>query len=375
MRIDEIEIRYVTLDMHTPFETSFGPYTATHTVIVRLRSGDRVAWGEGPAGGDPFYSAETAGTVFLMIRDFIAPMLLGKNVDSLEDLHGRLAPIRGNHMARGAVDTAVATMLALKRGQSLSAFLGGTRDKVACGVSVGIQRDGKGDVSIEQLLKAVARHVEEGYRRIKIKIKPGYDVDAVTEIRKAFGDDLPLQVDANSAYTLEDVDVFRKLDRFGLLLIEQPLAHDDIIDHAKLQSQIATPVCLDESIETFDDARHALDLGSCRVINIKHTRVAGLYHAKRIHDLCADRGVPVWCGGMLESAIGQCHGIAMASLPNFRLAGDLAPTTRYFRRDLISPWIEMKDGWMTVPTTPGLGFEVDEDYLEERTREKQVLHG
>ncbi|HUW59086.1 MAG TPA: enolase C-terminal domain-like protein, partial [Planctomycetota bacterium] len=180
-------------------------------------------------------------------------------------------------------------------------------------------------------------------------------------------------VDANSAYTLDDVDVFRKLDRFGLMLIEQPLAHDDIIDHAKLQSRIETPICLDESIHTLDDARHALELGSCRVINIKHTRVGGLYHAKRIHDLCAQEGVPVWCGGMLESAVGQCHGIAMASLPNFTLAGDLAPSSRYFHRDLIRPWIEMEDGYMAVPQTPGLGFDVDEDYLEEATTEKVVL--
>ena len=373
MVIDEIEIRYVTLELHTPFETSFGPYTQTHTVIVRLRSGEHVAWGEGPAGGEPFYSAETAGTVFLMMRDHIAPVLLGETIETLEDLHRCIALIRGNRMAKGAIDTAVATMLALERGQSLSAFLGGTREKVACGVSVGIQRDDEGNISVDRVLEAVRRHIDEGFRRIKIKIKPGYDLEPVTEIRKAFGDDLPFQVDANSAYTLDDVDVFRKLDRFGLLLIEQPLAHDDIIDHAKLQSRIETPVCLDESIHTLDDARHAIELGSCRVINIKHTRVGGLYHAKRIHDLCADAGVPVWCGGMLESAVGQCHGIAMASLPNFTLAGDLAPSSRYFHRDLIRPWIEMEDGYMAVPQTPGLGFDVDEDYLEEATTEKVVL--
>jgi len=373
MKIDELELRYVTLDLLEPFETSFERETRMHTVIVKLTSGDRIAWGEGPAWREPLYSAETAGTVYLVLKEHIAPRVLGKAVESLAELHELIAGIRGNYMAKGAIDTAVATMLALERGQSLAAFLGGTRKKVASGVSVGIQRDDEGEISIDLLLKAVAGFLDKGYRRIKIKIKPGYDLEPVTEIRKAFGDDLPLQVDANSAYSLADADVFRTLDGFGLLLIEQPLAYHDIIDHAKLQKQIETPICLDESIKSFDDARHALDLGSCRIINIKHTRVAGLYHAVRIHDFCAEHGVPVWCGGMLESAIGQCHGIAMASLPNFALAADLAPSERYFPRDLIHPWIPLVDGYLEVPTEPGLGFDVDETALEELTSEKLTL--
>jgi O-succinylbenzoate synthase len=240
-------------------------------------------------------------------------------------------------------------------------------------VSVGIQRDDAGEISIDRLLEAVQGFLDDGYRRIKIKIKPGYDVEPVQALRDAFGDGLPLQVDGNSAYSLEHVDVFRALDRFGLALIEQPLAHDDLFDHAKLQARIETPLCLDESIESVEDARHAIELGSCRIINIKHTRVGGLHPAVAVHDVCRDAGIPVWCGGMLESAIGQCHALAVASLPNFTLAADCAPSERYFERDLIRPFVQLENGTLEVPTAPGLGYDVDEDALEELTVQTAVV--
>ena len=373
MRIDEIEIRHVRLELLNPFETSFGILTENQMIVLRIRSGERTAWGEAPVMRHPLYSAEFAAGAFLVLRDVLAPMVVGQEIESPAALHALMHPVRGHFMAKGGLDTAVHVMFAAEADVSLSRYLGGTRRKVACGISIGIQRDAKGDVSIDRLLEAVDDSIKASYRRIKIKIKPGYDVEPVKAIRDAFGDDLPLQVDANSAYTLDDVDVFRRLDAFALQLIEQPLAHDDIIDHAKLQAAIETPVCLDESIETLDDARHALELGSCRVINIKHTRVGGLHVAKAIHDLCADHGVPVWCGGMLESAIGQSHAIALASLPNFKLPGDNAPSERYFRRDLIRPFVRLEDGFIEVPVAPGLGFDVDETFLEEVTLAKDVV--
>ena len=373
MILDEVEIRHVELEMVNPFETSFGQIAGRHTIILRIRSGEHTAWGEAPVLRDPFYNAEfTAGT-FVLLRDVLGPLVVGREIASPADLHALMKPVRGNQMAKGGLDTAVCVLFAEAEGLSLSKYLGGTQEKIASGVSIGLQRDDKGEVSIDRLLEAVQSRLDDSYQRIKIKIKPGYDVAPVKAIRDAFGDDLPLQVDGNSAYTLEDVDVFRKLDKFGLMLIEQPLAHDDIFDHAKLQAAIETPICLDESIESVEDARHAIELKSCRIINIKHTRVGGLYPAKAVHDLCAEHDIPVWCGGMLESAIGQCHALAIASLPNFTMAADCAPSERYFRRDLIRPFVQLEDGTLDVPTAPGLGFEVDEAFVEECTRQKAVV--
>jgi len=361
MRIDRIELRHIKMHLVAPFETSFGVETDEEHIIVRVDADGLTGWGECPAGAEPYYSYETVQTAWHILRDFLVPAVLHQNILSVDDAIARGARVRGHNMAKAGLESALWDAFAKARGVSLSKALGGTRDRIAVGVSVGIQS------SPDALVERVGGYLREGYRRIKVKIAPGRDLAFVSAVRKAFPNIL-LQVDANSAYTLADVATLRAMDEYKLLLIEQPLGYDDIFDHSKLQRELKTPVCLDESIHSLADAQAALDLGSCRIINIKPARVGGYTESKRIHDLCASRNAPVWHGGMLESGIGRAGNVALASLPNFTLPGDISASKRYFAEDIVAPEFQVaSDGTMAVPTKPGIGAEVLPERLERVT--------
>jgi o-succinylbenzoate synthase len=309
----------------------------------------------------PLFSYETVGTASHVIRDYLAPAILGKEIRDLGDLTSRLGAFRGHPMAKAGIELAFVDLVARLRGESIARVIGGVRDRVEVGVSLGIQP------SVDALDERVRCYLGLGYRRIKLKIKPGADVAIVGEIRRRHPR-VVLSVDANAAYTLADADLLRQLDAYDLLMIEQPLAHDDLVDHALLQQTISTAICLDESITGKDRARQALETGACRIVNMKVGRVGGYAEALRIHDLCVERDVPLWCGGMLESGVGRAHNLALASLPGFTLPGDISASRRYFERDIIVPPVEVAaDGTVAVPTSPGLGFEVDIAFLESRT--------
>jgi O-succinylbenzoate synthase len=359
--IEQIEVRTVRLRLNEPFETSFGRIDSRLIVLVGLIGEGLTGWGEVVAAEEPRYSYETVGTARHVIRDYLAPAILARPLSDLEDLRARFAPFRGHNMAKAGLELAYMDLLAGLRGESLSQLIGGTLPAVAVGVSLGIQPE------LEQLLRRVDQYLALGYQRIKLKIKPGWDVDVVREVRKRHPNIL-LSVDANSAYRLEDLPHLQQLDEFNLLMIEQPLDHDDLLDHAKIQLTLKTPICLDESITSARRARQALDLGSCQIINIKIGRVGGYSEALAIHDLCYANGIPVWCGGMLESGIGRAHNIALASLPGFTLPGDISASSRYFARDVIVPPVTVSaSGFVDVPQTSGLGFAVDVDYLNANT--------
>lgn len=361
MKIARAELRIVELPLVFPFETSFGREEIKTCVLVRLFADGLEGWGEAPAGGAPLYNEETVDTAWHVLEAFILPLVLGRDIGHPRDFPGLVRHLRRHHMAKAGVEAALWDLHAQANGLPLAQALGGTRDRVEVGVSLGIEP------SIDALVQRVEGFLKLGYRRIKIKIKPGWDVAVVRAIRQAFGP-IRLQVDANSAYTLDQAPVLRGLDGFDLLLIEQPLGEDDIVDHARLQAQLRTPVCLDESIVTPDDARKALDLGACRVINIKAARLGGLTAAVATHDLCQARGVPVWCGGLLETGIGRAANIALASLPNFTLPADLSASDRYFREDIIEPPVTLNpDGTVTVPAAPGLGFAIRIERIDRAT--------
>ncbi len=367
IKVDGVEIRLVRLPLLEPFETSFGKIDSRLIFLICLDAGGLKGWGEVVASEKPLYSYETVGTAFHVIKDFLAPAVLDEPIAGLTELARRFSPFRGHNMAKAGLELAFMDLLAQVNKQSLATLIGGERKHVAVGVSLGIQP------SIAQLLKRVERYLGLGYQRIKLKIKPGWDIDVVSEVRRTYPEIL-LSVDANSAYTLADVDHLRSLDDFNLLMIEQPLQSDDIVDHAKLQKVLNTSLCLDESIVGYRQAQAALDLESCRIINIKIGRVGGYSEALAIHDLCAARSIPVWCGGMLESGIGRAHNIALASLNGFTLPGDISASSRYFERDLISPEVTVaSDGTVTVPDGAGLGFEIDSSFIERRTETRVYL--
>ena len=367
MRLERAELRHIALPLLYPFETSFGLESEKHCVLVRLDCEGVTGWGECVALKGPWYSEETTSTAWHILSEFLIPTILGRDVDTAAALLQMLARVRGNRMARSALEGAFMDALARSRGQSLSHLLGGEREVIESGVSIGIQ------LSPSALVATVERELAAGYRRAKLKIKPGADIEYVRAVRNAFPD-AQLMVDANSAYTLDDAGHLRELDALGLTMVEQPLAHDDILDHARLATQLQTPICLDESIHSAGDARHALDSGSCRIINIKAGRVGGLTEAVRIHDLCRARGVPVWCGGMLETNIGRAHNVALASLPGFTLPGDISASERYFADDIACPGFTVSaQGMLTVPTTPGIGVEVDDQKLERVTQRRLEL--
>ncbi|MGH2398834.1 MAG: o-succinylbenzoate synthase [bacterium] len=361
MRIERAELRAVELPLVFPFETSFGREDTKAGILIRLFADGLEGWGEAPVSRAPLYNEETVGTAWHVLEEFILPALLGQSLSHPREFPPLVRRLRRHHMAKAGVEAALWDLHAQANRIPLARALGGTRDRIEVGVSLGIES------SIDALLQRVEVFLKLGYRRIKIKIKPGWDVPVVRRIRQKFGS-IRLQVDANSAYTLEEAHVLRDLDEYDLLLIEQPLGEDDIVDHARLQAQLRTPICLDESIVTPDDARKAIALGSCRIVNIKAARLSGLTAAVATHDLCRDAGVAVWCGGLLETGIGRAANIALASLPNFTLPADLSASDRYFHEDVIEPPVILNpDGTVTVPGSPGLGFQVRLDRVERCT--------
>jgi O-succinylbenzoate synthase len=367
VRIDRLELRLIRLPLVRFFETSFGRVCERVFVLVTVEEDGAIGVAECVADANPYYSAETTRTAWHVIAEFIAPIVLGRAFAHPRDVFDALAVIRGHNMAKAAVEMAAWDLFARQRNASLSRILGGTRSAIESGVSIGIQD------SLEELLDRVAIERAAGYRRVKIKIKPGWDVEAVERIRGRFGD-IPLMVDANAAYTIDDEDHLAALDRFELMMIEQPLDYDDLRDHARLQKRLRTDICLDESIHTVRAGGDAIDMGACRIINIKPGRVGGHTASIRLHDVAASRGIPVWHGGMLESGIGRAHNIHLSTLPNFSLPGDVAASKRYYAPDLIDPEIEVRgDGTIAVPEGAGIGINVVQDRVKAATQEHMEL--
>jgi len=364
--LEGFELRVLHLPLVSPFTTSFGTETVREVIVVRALTSDGDGWGEVVTQADPLYSSEyTQGAWDVALR-FLAPALLDRTRLAAEDVAGVLEPFKGHRMAKAGLELAVLDAALRAEGRALGEYLGAVRDRVPSGVSVGIQHDPAA------LVDTVGRYLDEGYVRIKIKIKPGRDVADTASVRDAFGT-IPLQVDANSAYTLADAATLAELDRFDLLLIEQPLQEDDLVDHAELARRLRTPVCLDESIVSDKAAADALALGSASVINIKAGRVGGYLEAVRIHDRARDAGVPVWCGGMLETGIGRAANAALAALPGFTLPGDVSASSRFYTRDVITEPAVLEDGHVRVPTGPGLGVEIDPVALENFTVARETL--
>jgi O-succinylbenzoate synthase len=365
MHLEKIEIRHIKMELVTPFSTSMGTENAIEHLIIRIDAEGMIGWGECVAGSNPYYTYETVQTAWHILQDFLILSVLGKEISMVDDVKKIFCPVRGHRMAKAGIETAIWDLFAKAKGISLSKMIGGVRDKIDVGVSIGIQS------SPEELINKVDSYLKEGYRRIKIKISPGNDIQFVKAFRKEFPDIL-LQVDANSAYSLKYINLFKEMDNYNLLLIEQPLGYEDIYEHSKLQREIKTPLCLDESINSLNDTRAAIELGSCKVINIKPGRVGGFTEAKLIHDYCASKNISVWHGGMLESGIGRAGNIALASLPNFTLPGDISASKRYYKEDIVEPeFVLNDDGTLDVPTNPGIGVEVNLNMLDKVTVRKE----
>jgi O-succinylbenzoate synthase len=357
VRIERVELFVLRLPLKRAYETSGSRETHQTRVIARVESEGAVGWGESVAPELPWYSGETPKTIWYALDEIIIPAVLAADLHQPEDTERVLAWIREHRMAKATIEMAIWDLFAKRDGRSLSKLLGGTRDRILCGVAIGIQP------SIEHLLETIKRELSAGYQRVKVKIRPGWDGSVAEAIRGEFPD-LPFMLDANSAYTLADAPLFKRIDAYTPTMIEQPLAHDDIVDHATLQREIKTSICLDESIHTGDDARKAIELGATRVINIKAGRVGGLTSARRVHDVCREARIPVWCGGMLEMGIGRAHNVHLASLPNFSLPGDVSASERYFATEIIAePFTVRADGTMSVPTGAGIGVTVLEKVI------------
>jgi O-succinylbenzoate synthase len=368
LQLERLELAEIELPLKWPFETSFGRTTKRRILLVKAfdRSG-AVGYGECTAPEDPFYNHETVDTAWIITTKYIAPLLTAAQIERADQINGALVRIRGNRMAKGGAEAAVWDLEAKLFDKPLWKHLGGVRSEIACGVSIGLQQ------STEGLLEKVTAEVERGYQRIKIKIKPGRDVELVEAVRLKFPT-LPLTVDANSAYTLSDMELLRRLDQYNLMMMEQPLSPGDLVDHAKLQREIATPICLDESILTLSDAQHAHELQSCRIINIKLGRVGGHSEAALIQEFSASHGIPVWCGGMLESGIGRAHNIAMSTLPGFTLPGDVSASERYWEEDVIEPPVTVsRRGTIDAPTGPGIGYRVNAKRIESIAVRREVV--
>lgn len=349
-----------------PFRTSFGTQTDRDALLVRVRTEQGDGWGECVAMADTGYSSEFVDGAQLMLRKFLVPRLLAEKDVQAADVGRLLAPMHGHRMAKAALEMAVLDIQLKVAGRSFGGALGAVKESVECGVSIGITS------TIDDLVEQVDGYLAEGYRRVKLKIEPGFDLEPVAAVRKVFGDDLLLQVDANTAYTLDDAEHLARLDPYNLLLIEQPLPEDDFLGHARLAKKIASPLCLDESIRTLRDVELAIELGACEVVNIKAGRVGGYLNAVAIHDMCLAAGIPVWCGGMLETGLGRAANVALAALPGFTLPGDTSASDRYFTRDITEPFV-MHDGLLDVPTAPGLGVSVDIDALTSVTTAVEEL--
>jgi o-succinylbenzoate synthase len=368
MKIESLTIRELRMPLVHFFETSFGRTYERRVMLVTVHcAGGLEGWAECVAGEAPFYSEEWVDGAWDVISRHIAPMVLGREIACGREVPAMLARIRGNRMAKAAVENAVWDAEAIERNVPLWKLLGGVRREIACGVSIGIQD------SVEQLLETIATELAAGYQRIKIKVKPDWDVDVLRRVRQQWPDIL-LSCDANSAYTLNDVEHLKRFDEFNLLMIEQPLWNDDIYFHAALQKQFKTAICLDESIHHQRDAQMAAELGACRIINIKVARVGGFSSAIEVHNVCKANNIANWCGGMLESGIGRAHNIALSTLPNFTLPGDVSASKRYWKEDIVEPEVEVSPrGTIVVPTTAGRGYKLREDLIEELTVRKVTI--
>jgi O-succinylbenzoate synthase len=366
VKIASIELREIRLPLIHFFETSFGRTTERRILLVRARDADGTeGWGECTAGEGPFYSEEWVESAWPVIRDYLAPMTLKLEVDHASEVSALMRAVRGNRMAKAAIETACWDIQARRAGVPLWQLLGGVREEIACGVSIGIQE------TVEALLDKIGSELAAGYQRIKIKIKPGWDASIVERVRAGFPG-IQLMVDANSAYTLDEAPLFQEMDEYDLMMVEQPLAYDDMVDHARLQAQIKTPVCLDESIRSSEDARKAIEMGACRIVNVKLGRVGGHSEARKVEAACRVKNVPVWCGGMLESGIGRAHNIALATLEGFTLPGDVSASARYWEEDVIEPPVTVSaHGTIAAPTAPGIGFEIKQKRIDALTVRKE----
>jgi o-succinylbenzoate synthase len=367
MKIEAVTLREIQMPLVHFFETSFGRVYARRILLVTVHCEGIDGWGECVAGEAPAYSSEWIDSAWLTIRSHLAPALIGRTLAQGREAAPLLARVRGHRMAKAALENALWDIEAKIKQQPLWKLLGGTHHEIPCGVSIGIQD------SPEQLLDRIHTELGAGYRRIKIKVKPGWDVNILEKVRARWSD-ITLSVDANSAYTLDEVEHLRKFDHFNLLMIEQPLWNDDIYYHARLQKELRTAICLDESIEHARDAAFAVETCACRIINIKVGRVGGFTEAKRVHDVCRGANIPVWCGGMLESGVGRAHNIAVSTLENFRLPGDVSASKRYWKEDIIEPEVEVsREGLIAVRDEPGTGYRVREDQIESITVRKQTI--
>ena len=362
LNIKSIELTEINLPLVHFFETSFGRTYERRIILVRVEDADGAeGWGEVTCGEEPGYSDEWTDSAWVTAEKILAPLVVGREVESAADVWSLMKWVRGHRMAKAGIETACWDLEAKKLGVPLWRHLGGVNQVIECGVSIGIQD------SVDQLLEKIRVELEAGYKRIKIKISPAWDYDVIKAVRAEFGDIL-LMGDANSAYTLADIDLLKSLDEFNLMMLEQPLPYDDIIDHAKLQAQIATPVCLDEPIKSSDDARKAIELRSGKIINLKNGRVGGHAQSKQVEQICREAGMPVWCGGMLESGIGRAHNIAISTLAGYTMPGDVSASKRYWHEDIIEPAVEVSpQGTITAPDGPGIGFEIEVDRIEKIT--------
>ncbi|MGH9510379.1 MAG: o-succinylbenzoate synthase [Terriglobales bacterium] len=367
MKIESITLREIRMPLVHFFETSFGRTTERHILLVTVQCPGVAGWGECVAGEGPFYLEEAVETAWYVTKQYLGPAVVGKELTTASDAARLMAPVRGHRMAKAAVENALWDAEAQQKGVPLWKLLGGSRREIPCGVSLGIQD------SVEQLLEKVDTELAAGYRRIKLKCKPGWDVDVFARVRECWPDIL-LSCDANSCYTLNDVEHLKRFDQFRMLMIEQPLWADDFYFHARLQKQLQTPLCLDEGIRNARDAEAALELGSCGIINIKVGRVGGFSEAIAVHNVARARGTPVWCGGMLESGVGRAHNVALSTLPGFTLPGDVSASKRYWKEDIIEPEVEVSaQGMISVGDQPGRGYRVREDLVERLTVRKETI--
>jgi O-succinylbenzoate synthase len=369
LTLRSIELIEIDLPLVHFFETSFGRTYERRMILVRVEDADGAeGWGEISCGETPSYSDEWTDSAWVTTEKILAPMVAGREFNTAADVWDAMIKVRGHRMSKAGIETACWDLEAKKLGVPLWRHLGGVRNEIECGVSIGIQD------SVEQLFEKIQTELDAGYRRIKIKIAPGWDYDVIKQVRERFGD-IRLMGDANSAYTLDDIDLFKQMDEFELMMFEQPLAHDDMLDHAKLQEQIRTPICLDESVKSPEDARKAIELKAGRIINIKLGRVGGHTQAKKVEEVCRTAGIPVWCGGMLESGIGRAHNIAMSTLKGFSLPGDVSASKRYWHEDIIEPAVEVTPiGTIIASEKPGIGYEIKRDRIENVTMRKTSVN-